>query len=182
MPANVWNTIASSAVQDLGRTPATGEVSLDKFVTDWNKYSPMGKAILFGGQPHLASSLDDLATIAGRAKQVKTFANPSGTAQTGALLGLGAAALNPAHWPYIAGTGALGHFLTRALSQPATAKSMASWAQFMDALQRRAPQAVGRGIQFGTQRFGADIGQAAGLGSVLPRYLSTDTVNAQGQQ
>jgi len=93
LPADEWNEVASAVISRIGRDPSfvttpgaavtKSGFSPDRFVTDYGKLSPAGKTLLFRstGQSHLASALDDLATISQRFKQLNTFANPSGTGQ-----------------------------------------------------------------------------------------------------
>lgn len=167
MPPDAWNGVASATIEQMmGRSPATGEVSLDRFFTDWNKFSPAGKATIFGGRKDLASALDDLAVVAGHTKKAAAaFANPSGTAQVTGLLGVGFAAENPLMWPKIA-AGALGfHYLTKALSSPATVRSMTQWAKVYQRWLGRPSQLLGNSLQFSARRFAGEIGQQFGLGS-----------------
>lgn len=164
MPPAAWDGIASAVVGDLGKSPATGEISIDKFFTDYNNISAAGKAALFGGRKDLASALDDLSVVAGHTKKaLKTFSNPSGTAQVSGLLGLGYAATNPLLWPKIA-AGAIGaHYLTRALSNPATVRSMAAWAKTYQRWLARPSQILGQSLQFSARRLAGEIGQQFGL-------------------
>ncbi len=167
MPTDAWDTLASGVVNHMGGSPATGEVSLDKFFTEYNKMSPAGRHALFGGKPGLASSLDDLATIAGRGKQLAKWANPSGTAQAGAYMTAAAAAFNPVLWPKIAGAAIGGHFLTRALTRPATVRAMTGWARVWNQVNGRGgggpSQANIKSLQFVSRRFAAEIGLQFGL-------------------
>lgn len=169
MPPKAWDDVSSAVVEQMGRSPPTGEISLDKFFTEYNKFSPAGKAALFGHRKDLASALDDLATIASRGKAAKTFANPSGTGQTSAAIGIGLTAANPLMWPKIA-VGAIGaHYLTSALSRPATVRSMTAWGRVWNKIDHvtglgRPPEALRKSLEFVSRRLASEIGLQFGLG------------------
>lgn len=126
-----WNEFASGVVQKLGRD-VEGKFSPDRFLTAYGKLSDAGKGILFrsGGKSELASHLDDIATVSSRFKELRKFANPSGTSQS-IFGGLEGAAL--LHSP-LSTIGAVvgGRLLATALARPASAASVAklSRAQF----------------------------------------------------
>ncbi len=176
MPPEAWDTVASGVVSHMGGSPQTGEVSLDKFFTEYNKMSAAGRQALFGNKPGLASSLDDLALIAGRGKQQAKWANPSGTAQAGGYLAAGAALLNPVLWPKIAAAAIGGHFLTRALTRPATVRSMAAWARVWNQVNGRGiggpAQANIKSLQFVSRRFASEIGTQFGLSAAKVQALA----------
>ncbi len=179
MPPDTWDQVASGVVGGLGRSDAvSGGVSLDRFFTGYNQLSAAGKGALFGNKPDLHAALDDLATIAGRGKEVAKWANPSGTAQHGAYAALGAAVVQPWLWPKLA-TAALGaHFLTRALTRPATVRAMSAWARVWQANQINRLGAGGpaqkniQSLQFVSRRFAAEIGLQFGLGADRVRQLA----------
>ena len=134
-----WNEFASGVVSRLGRD-TEGNFSPARFLNDYNKLSDAGKSILFrsGGKSELAQHLDDIATISSRYKDLQKFANPSGTAQGVIGSGLGASIVMPlmhgdVKTPLITLASVMGgRVLAQALSQPATAASIAkiSRAQF----------------------------------------------------
>ncbi len=156
MPPEVWNDVSSAVVGRLGSSPATGQFSLDKFFTGYNKISAAGKQALFGGKRDLATALDDLRTVASRFKAIETFANKSGTAQVGGSVAFGAGIVtNPIH------TLAMiipAHVLTRALSRPATVRAMTSWAKVYNRGLRGPSQLLGQSLQFSARRLAVQIG------------------------
>lgn len=121
-----WNEISSSVISRIGRDP-DGNFSPDRFLTGYGKLSTNGKNLLFGGQQELKSSLDDIATVSRRFKELNQFANPSGTGQT--IIGgsyLPGLYLEPVSViSSIAGT----RVLSNALSKPTSAKKLAEWAK-----------------------------------------------------
>jgi len=122
-----WDEISSAVVSKMGRD-ADGKFSPDRFLTTYGKMSKTGKHMLFKttGKDDLASSLDDLATVSRRFKQLNQFANPSGTAQS-AITGAGAYAAVAAPMTTI-GTVAGSHVLSRILAKPVAARKLANWA------------------------------------------------------
>lgn len=131
-----WNNLSASVVERMGRD-ANGVFSPDRFMSDYGQMSPAGKKVMFGGQGNLQASLDDIATVSDRFKQLRPFQNPSGTAQH--LIGaaqVGSVAHNV--WHLLAGGGAaeplttaataLGtHGMARLMASPASASSLARW-------------------------------------------------------
>lgn len=122
--ADDWNEFASGAVQRLGRD-VEGKFSPERFLTDYGKISGAGKDVLFrsGGKSELASHLDDIATVSSRFKELRKFANPSGTSQS-IFGGLEGVALLHAPLTTI-GTVAGARILSTALARPASAASVA---------------------------------------------------------
>lgn len=133
--ADDWNEFASGVVSGLGRD-AAGNFSADRFVTDYGKLSDAGKSLLFrsGGKSNLADSLDDIAKVSSRYKQLAKFGNPSGTGQIGAGLGIGAGFMVDPLTTISSVVG--GRALAYALSQPATASSVAKLVRAQEALVR----------------------------------------------
>lgn len=121
-----WNEISSSVISRIGRD-TDGNFSPDRFLTGYGKLSQNGKNLLFGGNQELKSSLDDIATVSRRFKELNQFANPSGTGQT--IIGgsyLPGLYLEPVSViSSIAGT----RVLSSALSKPTSAKKLAEWAK-----------------------------------------------------
>jgi hypothetical protein len=178
MPKEAWDNVASGVIGELGRSDAQGVVSLDRFFTGYNELSAAGKQALFGNHPDLAAALDDLAIIAGRGKEVAKWANPSGTAQHGAYLAVLGTLLHPAAWPALVG-GAIGaHFLTRALTRPATVRAMAGWARVWMQVNGRAGMAQSGSskgsLQFVSRRLAAEIGTQFGLDRDRVNRIASD--------
>jgi hypothetical protein len=73
------------------------DFSPERFLTAYNKLSDAGRNVLFksGGKSELASSLKDIATVAGRWREMQKFSNPSGTAQNTIGAATGASAMAP---------------------------------------------------------------------------------------
>lgn len=127
---DTWNEIASASVAKLGRD-AEGNFTPDRFLTAWGKISPQGKATLFGGQPDLLKSLNDIATVSSRFKQLNRYANPSGTGGMVSMTGmLGWVATEPLS---AITTLVGGRVAAHILSKPSTARSVAKWAKQAEA-------------------------------------------------
>jgi hypothetical protein len=125
-----WNEVASAVIERMGRDPQ-GNFSPDRLLgpSGLGGLSPEGKRLLFRstGQASHADTIDDIATISKRFKQLNQYANPSGTGQTtiGGALGAGLIAD-----PVSAATSFLGAGgLSLVLSRPASARAMAAWAR-----------------------------------------------------
>lgn len=128
MSAEDWKDIASSAIDQLGRD-RSGQFSATKFASDFSKLSETGKQTLFNstGDNKVLPYLRDIAKVSERFKQLNKFANPSGTAGHTITAALGGLALNE---PITAISSIVGgRVISRALSQPATAASMARWSR-----------------------------------------------------
>lgn len=123
-----WDELSSAVISNLGRD-AAGQFSPDRFLTSYGKLSPTGKAMLFKttGKKELAQSLDDLATVSARFRQLNQYANPSGTAQAGLTGALGAGIIVD---PTTAiGTVVGSRVLANVLAKPVSAKKLAQWAK-----------------------------------------------------
>jgi hypothetical protein len=127
-----WDEISSAVISNLGRGP-DGNFSPDRFVTAYGKLSETGKAMLFKstGKKELAQSLDDLAMVSSRFKQLNQYANPSGTGQTVITGGLGAGLVVE---PTTAISAVFGsRILAKVLAKPVSAKKLAEWAKAYEA-------------------------------------------------
>jgi hypothetical protein len=150
MDKDSWNEVASAAIARMGRPEDMGariaksgtvNFSPQKFLTEYReKLSPAGRNILFrsAGKESIAPYLDDIATVSERFKELQKFANPSGTAQIGAGMGIGASV-----WaePVTALTGLVGvNMVARVLASPATVAPVAQWSKkYQLALQKPSP-------------------------------------------
>jgi hypothetical protein len=125
IPAKDKGDLAGAIVRNLGQSEQTKGFSLDKFATDWGKYTPQAKDLLFGNAGQHRQALDDIATISQRYKEVgRRFGNPSGTGQT--VGGLGELLWIVFH-PFTAiPTLAGGAVAARMLSAPASARQTAT--------------------------------------------------------
>lgn len=127
-----WDEIASAAISRMGRD-TDGKFSPDRFLTAFGKMSANGKKALFGGEGReaLASSLDDIAAVSRRFKQMNQYANPSGTAQNviGPAIGFGAISDPVTTLSSVAGA----RVASTMLSKPMSAASVAKWAKAYEA-------------------------------------------------
>lgn len=123
-----WNEMSSAVISKMGRD-ADGAFSPDRFLTAYGKLSTNGKNLLFktSGKDDLASSLDDIATVSRRFKQLDEFSNPSGTGQaaTGVSYFAGLFLEPTTVVSSLVGS----RVLANALSKPTSAKAMAKWSQ-----------------------------------------------------
>lgn len=140
-----WNEFVSGLVSRMGRDPAAkgapeslqgADFSPQRFLTAFGKLSPEGRAVLFrsGGNSGLANSLDDIATVSSRFKELQKFSNPSGTAQT-MMGGVGIAGIIAEPVTTLT-TLAGGRIVAQALSKPAAAASIAQWSRSYERLVR----------------------------------------------
>jgi hypothetical protein len=123
-----WNEISSAVISKMGRDP-DGNFTPDRFLTAYGKLSENGKTLLFkgGANKELANSLDDIATVSRRFKQLNQFANPSGTAQN--LIG-GAIPLGLWVEPTsLISSIASSRVLSTVMAKPTSAKKLAEWAK-----------------------------------------------------
>jgi hypothetical protein len=142
-----WNDLTSAVIGKLGLN-REGKFSGDIFVSDYGKISPEAKNILFsstgvtstnalGATQSLRQSLDDIARLSNKMKQLQKFGNPSGTAQNlaaagGIGAGLGSIATGIMTGSIIEPISALsvlvgGRAIADYLAQPATAEKIAKW-------------------------------------------------------
>jgi hypothetical protein len=139
-----WDELASSALATMGRD-VEGNFSPDRFVTAWGKLSKQGKTALFGttGKKELAKSLDDIAAVSSRFKELQQFANPSGTAQNviGGSIGAGVFFEPLTVISSVAGARGASYYL----SKPQTAKQIAQWAKAYEQVVRK-PTVAGKSL------------------------------------
>lgn len=134
IPVKDRGDLAGSIIRNLGQSKQTGGFSLDLYASEWSKYTPQAKAILFGNSGPYRTALDDIAKISQRYKDIgKRFGNPSGTAQNANLLGTAAwVATSPfTAIPTLVGAGVA----AKMLSAPAGASSLAKWGKAYEAVQ-----------------------------------------------
>ncbi len=77
-----WDEVSSTVLSELGQNPATGDFSIAKFVTSYNKLAPEAKAALFkGGKNQKAGeSLDEFYELMKIIKTKSRYENTSNTA------------------------------------------------------------------------------------------------------
>lgn len=131
-----WGDVAASVLSSIGRDPE-GRFSPDRFVTGWGRLSNSGKTLLFKGkdQGDLAQSLDDIAKVSSRFKELNQYANPSGTGGNVFTLGIsGGLFFDPVSTvSAVAGS----RVLSEILSRPISAKKLANWAKSYEAAAKR---------------------------------------------
>lgn len=134
IPAKEKGNLSGSIIRKMGQSTQTNAFSPDLFASEWSKYSPQAKTILFGNAGPHRQALDDIAMISQRYKNIgKQFGNPSGTAQN--ATGFGAAAWIMAS-PYTAIPSLIsGAVFAKVLASPAGASSAAKWGKAFEALK-----------------------------------------------
>lgn len=131
-----WDEIASATIATMGRD-AEGNLTPDRFITAYGKLSNSGKSILFGGETR--KSLDDIAKVSSRFKQLNQYANPSGSGQAVAFSG---GLITGVASPLLVIKAAIPTYVTaRILAKPAQAKVVADYAKAYE-LAARAPGEV----------------------------------------
>ena len=82
IPEKDKGDLAGAVIRGLGQSKQVNGFSLEMFASDWAKYTPQAKSILFGNAGPHRQALDDIAMISQRYKDIgRRFGNPSGTAQ-----------------------------------------------------------------------------------------------------
>lgn len=182
-----------AGLDEIGFNPATGQFSLDKFVTAWNKINPQARP--FVPEPAHRANIDAVFEMGQHIKSTMRERNTSHTAaplimwdlardaiMTGAavaggfvsglsVVGSGAAAMPAvvfAHW----------------LSRPATAASMARWSRLFQAAQS-SPINTQRLAQFNiaTRNLANNLGvNVNAITQAVQRYLPTSAQEQQQQQ
>lgn len=172
MEPEEWNDVASAVIGRMGRN-AAGELTPDRLVTAWGKLSDGGKNILFGQNTPHREALDKIFTVSLRMQDaVQKFGNPSGTGQ--AVMGgtIGAAGLNAAGQALagnvvpavnLLATVVGGRALANLLAAPASASSMAKWAQAYEIAVRKPTAATAIALDRATKNMASTIGEKAGV-------------------
>jgi hypothetical protein len=131
--------LASTMIRRLGKATAGqqnaagDEFSMNTFLTNWNKLSPQAKSTLFDRfGSGFRSDMDAVARLASNVRQgSRVFANPSGSASTGAQLGtvggfiMAALSGHPGTATAIAGGAATTNVLARLMTNPKIVKIIA---------------------------------------------------------
>lgn len=142
IPEKDKGDLAGALIRKMGHSTQTNDFTLEMFASDWGKYSPQAKAVLFGNAGPYRQALDDIALISQRYKDIgRRFGNPSGTAQNVSLLGTAAWVIGS---PYTAIPAILGGAVAaRMLAAPAGASSISKWGRVMEAVkQSPSPQRI----------------------------------------
>lgn len=163
IPEKDKGDLAGALIRNMGHSAQTNTFTLETFASDWGKYSPQAKAVLFGNAGPYRQALDDIAMIAQRYKDVgRRFGNPSGTAQNVSLLGTAAWVAGS---PYTAIPAILGGAVaSKMLASPAGASSLVKWGRTMEAVKQSpspqrlaALQAASRNLVNTSTAFGGKV-------------------------
>lgn len=172
IPEKDRGDLAGAIIRKLGHSDQTNGFSPEKFATEWSKYTPQAKSVLFGNAGAHRQALDDIAMISQRYKEVgRRFGNPSGTAQN--VAGLGALTGVVTH-PYVAIPSLVGGAIfARLLSAPASAQKVAVFGKAASALAKGATPAKlaavevsAKGIAAAANRLGSHISSSQILRSL----------------
>jgi hypothetical protein len=158
MPPAEFEKIGGTILHELGAAPSTGEFSLDRFVTGWNKLSTNAKQAMFSA-PHL-KAIDDIVNMGQVFKKALATANKGHTAQAiilwelardAAEFGAGVAAgLIPLHAAAVSAAGAVGlNLFTRWMASPSKAASMGVWSRALQGFLRDDVK-IGHAVAFRT--------------------------------
>lgn len=142
IPEKDKGDLAGALIRKMGHSAQTNDFTLEMFASDWGKYSPQAKAVLFGNAGPYRQALDDIALISQRYKDIgRRFGNPSGTAQNVSLLGTAAWVAGS---PFTAIPAILGGAVAaKMLAAPAGASSISKWGRVMEAVkQSPSPQRI----------------------------------------
>ena len=128
--------LAGAIIRRMGASPrAASEFSGDVWLSNWRQITPQAKSLLFGTTGGLRQSLDDIAKVSERFKQLNQFSNPSGTGHQVSGVALAAAVIKAPHVAIPAIVG--GRIASEIMARPATAASMAKWAKAYDLSVRK---------------------------------------------
>ena len=157
----VWNELASAVIRRMGERQGSNQDapgmlsgwSPDRFLTAYRNLSENGKGTLFGTS-ELRQSLDNLATVAERFRDLRKFQNTSGTAHAIALPEI---MLNAFLAP-------LETFVAAALlSRPASARAISRWGDGVyNFMTGKAPRAAAKVLTMNLAREIADQNGGAG--------------------
>ena len=190
-----WNDLASAVIGKMGKNRA-GEFSGDVFLSDYGKLSERAKDLLFGSTGAtttdalgnvrtLRQSLDDIATLSQKMKQLNKFGNTSGTTQSAAGLGEAGAAFKAiTSGTILAPLGFLGSlFGGRAISSwlasPVTAEQVAKWTKtYANAASRATPSAAEMVSQATKTLARSLVGSVPSVSVSSPMFKSPDMGNA----
>jgi hypothetical protein len=129
-----FGELGSVVIGQMGTGPS-GKFSFDNLVSNWNKLSAEGKALLFRDEA-VRGRLDDIMTLATPAKDIqRKYSNSSNTARPVLMGGLaGHAMVNPIS---AIGVAFGGITLGKVLASPVTSQSMVRWAKIADTASTR---------------------------------------------
>jgi hypothetical protein len=144
MPKEDFEQISGTALSELGHNPTTGEFSLNKFTTNWNKMGDQAKGVLFTDPNHV-KRLNDIARLGEWLKNADKYQNTSNTGRAvilGGVVGelahasVSLAMGEPMHMAKVLGGLGGGYVLARTLARPAGASAIARWARAAESYGR----------------------------------------------
>ena len=173
MPPEYFEHIGGQILHELGSASATGDFSLSRFVTGWNKLSRPAKEALFSPE-----HLRDINNIVGMGEQIKgslavSHANTSHTATPIIMFDIAERVVESVAEGHfigaagVVGSGAAGAMLARWLASPAKASAMRAWGDAYQNMQQRSTPVRSATFNFATRRL------AHTLGIPVDRILST---------
>ena len=143
------NEFRGSVLRGLGGGGET--FSVDKFISNWDKYSDQAKAVMFDREHR--QTIQNVYTLAKQySENLKRYGNPSGTAQVSAwhkllagtaktALAVGAGTMSVAHPLGMVAAGLGGRRIATLLARPEGAKQLVRWSK-MAQLYNSAPSAA----------------------------------------
>lgn len=184
IPEKDRGDLAGAIIRKLGYSDQAKGFSPEKFATEWEKYTPQAKSVLFGNAGAHRQALDDIATISQRYKEVgRRFGNPSGTAQN--VTGAG---LLSAIWfhPLVAIPSLIsGAVFAKMLSAPASAVKTANFLKSSLAMAK-APTAQKMTVLTGAANNFAKAAEKLGSNISAPEFVrqlqGPVPANANGEQ
>jgi hypothetical protein len=169
LPTETKGDLASAFIRKMGASPRqAGEFSGDVWLSNWRTMTPQAKAMIFGMTGNLRQSLDDIATVSQRFKELNKFANPSGTARSATASGFAAWLVAE---PVSAVSTALGvNVMSRVLATPATASSFSRWARAYELAVKKPTAATASALTVASRNLSSTVGEKLGV-SVDPAAL-----------
>lgn len=171
-----FDQLASYAVSKMGFAE-NGQFSPARFFAQYSNMTQNGRRMLFGstGKGELKQALDDIATIAARAKDIDRFRNSSRTFSVGSgALGLMGAFFHPLNTLM---TGAGGYMIARALAKPATAKHLSRWSQAREAFARTPNADTQRRYALMSRSLAMALADEGGDERAIAEHLITEGAN-----
>ncbi len=162
LPQETRGNLAGAFIRKMGASPRqANEFSGDVWLSNWRKLTPQAKALMFGMQGNLRRSLDDIAAVSQRFKELNKYANPSGTARSATAGGFVA-------WlfaePVSALSAAVGsNVAARILAQPAAASSFAKWSKAYEFAARSPKATTQAALSLATRNFAATVADKLGV-------------------
>jgi hypothetical protein len=162
IPEEARGDLAAALIGKMGVSPrAANQFSGDVWLSNWRTMTPQAKAMIFGMTGNLRQSLDDIATVSQRFKEMNKFANPSGTAQNVAGAGVITALIAEPVTTISSIVG--GNVAARILAAPATASSMSKWSMAYDLAVRKPSAVTASGLTIASRNLSGTIAKTLGV-------------------